>query len=840
MNLFKKIFGQHTSSNSETETQEASKSSRENLIESPNDLGIRFVNEYARKGGTSWGVQLKLEVIETWQEIKSQSPEVKADICLWACSSGLRDGRYGKLDYLNISRHKEYNMKLAEQKLGSTLLRSKLPFTQDQLAQLIKGCAARRSLDYENPVNSVLGATERILGDATPEPALKKSLRKLLKKCRDEMQYSGTASLRKIESRIDALLDPEIKNKEFYLPKGDWATRAQKDMACLTEQQRGNWNALFAFAATNKGAKPSQKWLNNGGELITAIGIKEFQNRLSNWMEHTQINPERPDNAVDLLKGLIWLSTQAVTDDMVLSVGRFAQSCFVKVPGVGARSVKLGNACCVTLMNMPDNPAAIAELVRLRGKIKYPSVKKSIEKKLETIAEKRGTTVAELEDSSLPSFGFDSHGQYKKQLGDFIASIDFVGSKAVLSWTDKNGKLRKTVPSAVRSDFKPELNELKRLTKDVSNLIGGQISSIEQSYINDRSWAYSSWKAQYWTHPIRRHITQSLLWSMTDATKSFTVLPTDKGLEDLSGKIHKPSKTSIVKLWHPIFEDTETIVAWREKIETQKIEQAFKQAHREIYVVTDAERQTEVYSNRFAAHILRQHQFKALCNARGWTYTLQGMWDSWNIPQKRITAFDIIVEYAVEMVESAEQTAAGIPLYLSSDQVRFLSHENNRMNIEDVPAIIFSETMRDVDLFVAVTSVANDPAWTDGGPDGRFGAYWQSYTFGDLGETAKTRKELIAKLIPKLAIADKLEVTEKFLKVKGKRHDYNIHFGSGNIMIMPGNKYLCIVRAPDPAKMGKIHLPFAGDNLLSIILSKAYMLVNDHKISDRTILSQLG
>ena len=45
--------------------------------------------------------------------------------------------------------------------------------------------------------------------------------------------------------------------------------------------------------------------------------------------------------------------------------------------------------------------------------------------------------------------------------------------------------------------------------------------------------------------------------------------------------------------------------------------QPFKQAHREVYLLTDAERNTRTYSNRFAAHIIRQHQFNALCAARG-------------------------------------------------------------------------------------------------------------------------------------------------------------------------------------------------------------------------------
>ena len=34
-------------------------------------------------------------------------------------------------------------------------------------------------------------------------------------------------------------------------------------------------------------------------------------------------------------------------------------------------------------------------------------------------------------------------------------------------------------------------------------------------------------------------------------------------------------------------------------------------------------------------------------------------------------------------------------------------------------------------------------------------------------------------------------------------------------------------------------LPFEGDHILSLILSKAFMLANDKKISDSTITSQI-
>jgi hypothetical protein len=56
----------------------------------------------------------------------------------------------------------------------------------------------------------------------------------------------------------------------------------------------------------------------------------------------------------------------------------------------------------------------------------------------------------------------------------------------------------------------------------------------------------------------------------------------------------------------------------------------------------------------------------------------------------------------------------------------------------------------------------------------------------------------------------------------------------------PNDKYLCIV--PDQtARKNKeqIYLPFEGDTLLSIIISKAMLLANDNEITDPTILIQL-
>ena len=65
---------------------------------------------------------------------------------------------------------------------------------------------------------------------------------------------------------------------------------------------------------------------------------------------------------------------------------------------------------------------------------------------------------------------------------------------------------------------------------------------------------------------------------------------------------------------------------------------------------------------------------------------------------------------------------------------------------------------------------------------------------------------------------------------------------SGHILMEPDDQYLCIVpggNASDRSRE-KVYLPFEGDGLLSIIISKAFLLAADDTITDPTITRQIA
>jgi hypothetical protein len=322
-----------------------------------------------------------------------------------------------------------------------------------------------------------------------------------------------------------------------------------------------------------------------------------------------------------------------------------------------------------------------------------------------------------------------------------------------------------------------------------------------------------------------------------------------------------------VRLWHPAGKPVDEVIAWRELLERDRIVQPFNQAHREVYLLTPVEREAPFESARFAGHMLRQHALRALCEARGWTYRLQGAFDHEGNPNPlmRLPRLGAIAELDVEPVEDDTlQSDHGIFLYVQTRALTFYREPGPHAGVPaagapprlvkllrspmrpavvlaEIPAVTLSEVLRDVDLFVSVAGVAADPHFPLNAPEA-WVATWRERAYDELTPLGLGRQELLARVIPRLPIARQLEIDGRFLVVRGKLHTYRIHLGSANVMVEPGSRHLCIVAAGGGRRRGEpgyVWLPFEGDDTLSLILSKAMLLVNEDAISDSSIRPQI-
>jgi hypothetical protein len=762
--------------------------------------------------------------------------------------------------------------------LLEALLARKLPLKASTVTALLRYCVNAQWLSkYHYPVNKIVDAAENLAETGAPDPAVTDALSALLKRIAAERGQSK--DLRKPRERIEKLLGcaPEIPSRAGEV----WADAALKNIAAMPPAKQTAWTEVLTLCQSATGASPSAKWMASAEKLITKVMKKaDFKQAVLAWfplvdkpLPHEALNayghPLHPlhisDAHADLLRGLAWICGLFEDKEIARAVGALAVSAYRKIPGQGPRLVRVGNACVHALGAMPGMDG-IGQMALLRVKVKFGTAQKMLEKALGVAAERLGLPKEDLEEMAVPGYGLTEVGKATWEFGDFSAELVIPNSKMTeIIWRNAEGKIQKSVPAKVKSDFAEDLKELKAAEKDIAKMLPAQVERIDQLYLQQKEWPLEVWRERYLDHPLVGVIARKLIWRFSHEGKARDGLWQNGAISDRHGHALELAPGVTVKLWHPLNVATPEIEGWRLWLEENEIRQPFKQAHREVYILTPAEENTRVYSNRFAAHILRQHQFHALAAARGWKNKLRLMVDdSYPPAHVQLPTWNLRAEFWIEGVgtEYGQDTNdSGSYLYLSTDQVRFYpidaaqrhAHaggggyapdrrggEDQPVPLAEIPSLVFSEVMRDVDLFVGVASVANDPNWNDGGPRGRYVDYWNNVSFGDLNASAQTRKALLERLVPRLKIAGQCSFADKFLVVKGQLHTYKIHLGSGNILMSPNDQYLCIVTKSSITSAGeKVFLPFEGDNVLAVILSKAFLLAEDTKIKDETINRQI-
>jgi hypothetical protein len=766
-----------------------------------------------------------------------------------------------------------------------SLLRRALPLREGDVVRLLKWPMEPQApedpdevIPHWFPLPALTSAAENFTEANGVSASLRAALEALSRRLRQNPHHK---ECRKVADRLEALVTggPPIDLE----PGEAWSDAALADLEQMKAKPRKAWNALLLHCQAGGRGKPTERWREEARSLLDAVGFDALKEHVLLWfplvdrprtLPSERQHPLEPDSNlvlrdqlltdahVELLRGLVWCCGLQEDADLARAVAGLALSAYRKIPGKGPRLVSLGNACITALGLMPGLPP-IGQLAVLKVKVRFGTAQKEIEKAFTAAAAREGLARDDIEELAVPSYGLEEVGLRRETLGDYQAELLVDGSTAALHWL-KDGKPLKSAPAAVKKDLPEEFKELQASVKDIGTMLPAQGERIDALFLAQKAWPFAVWRERYLDHSLVGTIARRLIWSFTARGKTAAGIWHDGRLVGADGKPVNLRDDAAVSLWHPIGRPADEVLGWREWLERREVVQPFKQAHREVYLLTDAERQTGTYSNRFAAHILRQHQFNALCAARGWKNKLRLMVDDTYPPAYRLLPqWNLRAEYWVEGAgtEYGQDTnESSVYLYLSTDQVRFYrigaaqlhAHAggggyrerwsqapDEPLSLETIPPLVFSEVMRDVDLFVGVASVGNDPTWADGGPGGRYREYWQSYSFGELSATAHTRKALLARLLPRLRIADRCTLADRFLVVRGTRRTYKIHLGSGNILMEPNDQYLCIVPKQAVAGGERVFLPFEGDVRLSVILSKALLLADDAKIIDPTITSQL-
>lgn len=109
------------------------------------------------------------------------------------------------------------------------------------------------------------------------------------------------------------------------------------------------------------------------------------------------------------------------------------------------------------------------------------------------------------------------------------------------------------------------------------------------------------------------------------------------------------------------------------------------------------------------------------------------------------------------------------------------------------------------------------------------------------GGLAQSRRQIIEALLPSLQEKGAVTLDERHVIVTGRLHQYRIHLGSGEVIMVPQYRHLTLETLSHSTREEDIgdYQPLYDDDILNSILYRIALLQKDHKIRDKNILEQL-
>ena len=383
---------------------------------------------------------------------------------------------------------------------------------------------------------------------------------------------------------------------------------------------------------------------------------------------------------------------------------------------------------------------------------------------------------------------------------DVYIKIDELGQSEIIY--EKAGKELKSLPTKLKKD--KYIEDIKEVHKNLKEQYRRSRKMLEEA-MEDGTEFYGYEIENLMTNPVIAPILKSLVFKM-DKNLGYYV---DKKLKSVNKKSVAVKDDSLLKIAHcfDLFESGDW-ASYQKDIFDRELKQPFKQVFRELYVKTVDEKGRDK-SLRYAGHQVQPTKTVALLKTRRWIIDgqegLEKVYYKENIIAKIFALADWFSPADIEAP--------------TLEEVQFFDRKTFKpILIDDVPDLVFTEVMRDIDLVVSVAHIGDvDPEASH--------------------STIEMRKAIV-EFNCKLFKLKNVKFTENHVLIKGERAEYSIHLGSGLIHQKAGSAIN--VLPVHSQHRGRVFLPFIDDDPKTAeIMAKVILFAQDEKIKDVFILEQI-
>jgi hypothetical protein len=363
-----------------------------------------------------------------------------------------------------------------------------------------------------------------------------------------------------------------------------------------------------------------------------------------------------------------------------------------------------------------EHTSAIQLLLSVAKRFRTKGIQEEANKYVTILAERKGWTIDELSDRTIPTGGFDEKGEMELDYGTrtFTAKLDKELNVILL---DSDGKVIKSLPNSRKDDDEEKAKEAKKLfsgcKKEVNSILKMQKERLYESMCTERKWSFEDWHTYLNKHILIKHYCQNLVWGIFEDNKLIkTFRPLDDGtITDYEDEEVTIKNNEIIRLVHASIVSEDVAKKWLNHFSDYEVIPVFEQFGKEYFILAE-DRKDETDIKEFEGYLLeaftlRGHMTKSgyvrgQAEDGGWFFTYK----------KNFTGLgmEAIIEFSGNGLPEENRTVALVKLYFVRTSNENSSYQNQTLTLGEVPPVLLSECRNDLKT-VAGAGTGYDKDW---------------------------------------------------------------------------------------------------------------------------------
>lgn len=397
--------------------------------------------------------------------------------------------------------------------------------------------------------------------------------------------------------------------------------------------------------------------------------------------------------------------------------------------------------CLVEVLAWIDHPLAIQVLLSIANRFRTKGIRKAAQEHVESLADRRGWTLDELADRTIPDGGFEREtDEDGKPVGDqAVLVLDYGPRKFNVILDDEltpvitrdDGKPVKSAPSPGKNDDPEKAKEAKKAfseaKKTVKDVVKQQSERLFESLCTQRAWVLDDWRRYLLHHPIVGKLCNRLVWAVfapipkgasgRDVETPFLgcMRPLEDGsfTNEVDEEVDFPPE-AIVRLAHTCNVSPELAEAWQQHLQDYDVQPLFAQFGRETFQLSD-ERKKETDVDDFQGHMLTTFKLRSKATKLGYVRGEAEDGGSFALYRKPFPSLQLqaVIEFTGSYLPEEDIPAALTSMYfisLKGNDERAYSWGSSKLRLGKVPPVLLSECYNDLKQIAAEGS-GFDPEW---------------------------------------------------------------------------------------------------------------------------------